>query len=47
VEAITGRKAVIPAGPGETERAKRIDLYHFNLLKMRRDNRHDGCKRVH
>ena len=48
MEGITKERAVIPADPMDTARAKRIDQYRYKLWKMKwRNARNAGSKRVH
>ena len=48
MEVITNDRAVIPAGPADTARAKRIDQYRYKLWKMKwRNAKNAGSKRFH
>lgn len=42
MEGITKDRAVIPAGPAEIARAKRIDQYRYKLWKMKWRNAKDA-----
>ncbi|MBR0380228.1 MAG: hypothetical protein IJH62_06670 [Mogibacterium sp.] len=48
MEGITKERAVIPADPMDTARAKRIDQYRIKLEEMKWRNAKDAeCKRIH